>query len=75
MKPEHREALDAALASGNYMVCYTQCWACQLGEHLDPPAPHPWWDDEDVEHARATGQKLPDGNCGCYCARGAGSES
>lgn len=69
---EAREALDSAIASGNAIVCYAKCWPCQFGQCYDPPKPHPWWDDEDVEHCKATGRKPPEGNCACVCAGEAG---
>lgn len=51
------------------IVCYSRCWACQFGDHYDPPTPHPWWDEDDVAHAAETGQEPPTGNCGCSCGR------
>jgi hypothetical protein len=53
------------------IVCYARCWACMFDQHHDPPQPHPWAGDEDIEHARATGQPEPTGNCACPCARAA----
>lgn len=51
------------------IVCYTKCWACQFGDHFDPPKPHPWADIDDIEHARNTGQAEPTGVCACSCAK------
>jgi len=68
-KPTVQEVVDA-LRFGPAIVCYTKCWPCQFGQHFDPPEPHTWGDDEDFEHAKATGQPEP-GNCGCWCAKAA----
>jgi hypothetical protein len=51
------------------IVCYARCWACMLFHCYDPPQPHPWAGPDDVEHAAATGQPEPTGNCACSCAR------
>lgn len=56
------------------IVCYARCWACQFDQHYAPPQPHPWADDEDREHAAATGQPEPTGNCACPCAKPAPGE-
>lgn len=61
--------LDALNGQLPAIVCYVTCWDCMSGNCHQPPAPHPWWDDEDVEHAKATGQPAPTGNCVCPCAR------
>lgn len=61
--------LDAAVKGSGAIVCYSRCWACMFGQHRNPPRPHPWWDSEDAEHAEATGQPAPTGNCACPCAR------
>ena len=54
---------------GRIQICYSRCWACQFGEHYDPPQWHTWADDEDVQHAAATGQPDPrSSRCGCPCA-------
>jgi hypothetical protein len=53
------------------IVCYSRCWSCMFGYCYDPPQPHPWWNGEDVEHAKATGQLAPEGDCTCSCARSA----
>lgn len=48
-------------------VCFTQCWACMLDHHYDPPRPHPWADDADLAIAPdpvGTSKQV----CGCYCA-------
>lgn len=50
-------------------VCYAKCVECQFGEHPKPHAPHGWADIDDIEHAAATGQPEPTGNCGCWCAK------
>jgi hypothetical protein len=47
--------------SGNQIqaiVCYTHCYPCRFDEHHEPPQWHTWADDEDIQHAKATG--LPD---------------
>jgi hypothetical protein len=59
-------------------VCYAKCWPCTFAEddsqHL--PEPHTWMDDEDFDHAKATGQLPADATwaqmaelrpCGCWC--------
>ena len=67
---EVRQQLLAALnGQAPAIVCYTRCWPCQFDQHYDPPQPHPWADDEDREHAKATGRPEPTGNCACSCAR------
>lgn len=50
------------------MHCYAKCWACNLGEHGQCGGT--WADDEDIEHAKATGQdweRVRDSPCGCSC--------
>ena len=66
---EAAKAVGEAVATGRVIVCYSTCWACKFDQHHEPPAPHPWWDSEDVEHAKATGQTEPTGNCACHCGR------
>lgn len=64
------EQIDAAVASGAVIVCYAKCVACQFGSHFDPPKWHTWADDEDIEHAKNTGQEDPStSRCGCPCAK------
>jgi hypothetical protein len=71
--PEERAAILAALSgTGPAIVCYAKCEPCQWGQHYDEPAPHPWAGAEDREHAAATGQPEPTGNCACSCARTTG---
>jgi hypothetical protein len=56
-------------AASGIVVCYTKCWSCQFGEHTK--AWHTWADEEDVAHAKATGQADPtQQRCGCYCQKG-----
>jgi hypothetical protein len=43
-----------------------RCWPCMLSSCHETPTLHPWWDNEDVDHAAKTGQPAPTGNCGCY---------
>jgi hypothetical protein len=70
--PEAAALIIAALrGEAPAIVCYSRCWSCQFDQHYDPPKPHPWADDEDREHAAATGQPEPTGNCACTCARSA----
>ena len=39
-----------------------------LGDCYPQPMLHVWWDDDDVDHAAATGQPKPSGWCGCaFC--------
>lgn len=55
------------------MFCYAKCWACQFAEHGQCALT--WADDEDIAHAKATGQdweKIAAQPCGCYCG---GNES
>lgn len=67
--PELAKQLLAALQGETpAIVCYSRCWDCQFDQHHNPPKPHPWADDEDREHAQATGQPAPTGNCACHCA-------
>lgn len=67
---EAAEALATAVQSGaGVTVCYTRCWGCMFGQCYDPPRQHPWWDVEDVAHAKATGQPEPTGTCACQCAK------
>lgn len=69
MTPERKQELAAAISSGNAIVCMTKCWWCMFDSHFDPPKWHTWADDEDIEHARDTGQPDPRASrCGCYCA-------
>lgn len=54
------------------IVCYSKCWACQLGQCFDPPAVHTWMDREDAEH-RGMAWPLTDeleaaNPCACRCA-------
>jgi hypothetical protein len=52
-------------------VTFARCWECMYGHHYDPPAWHPWADDEDVIAAVATGQGDPsDETCDCACSGG-----
>lgn len=68
--PEQIEAFRAAMAGETAaIICYAKCEPCMFDSHYDPVAPHPWAGPEDIEHAEATGQATPTGNCGCYCAR------
>lgn len=49
-----------------------RCWSCMLNDCYDSPRLHVWWDDEDVEHAKNTGQEPPEGWCGCaFCGASA----
>lgn len=71
--PEQAAALLAALRGETpAIICYAKCEPCMYGCHYDEPQPHPWAGPEDIEHAAATGQAEPTGNCGCYCARAEG---
>lgn len=46
----------------------SRCWPCMTGQCYDKPTRHPWWDSDDVEHAEATKQPAPSGDCGCaFC--------
>lgn len=62
-------AFGKAVNDGTVVVCLTKCWSCMFGEHHEPPKWHTWADDEDIEHARQTGQPDPrSSRCGCSCA-------
>lgn len=68
--PEEIEALAEALEGRRpAIICYAKCESCMWGYCYDEPAPHRWAGPEDIEHARATGQPEPTGNCACSCAR------
>lgn len=59
-----------------YVICYATCWACKFDQCYDPPTWHTWADDEDIEHARKTGQPDPsDTRCACRCADGPRGET
>lgn len=61
--------IAAAVENGTAIVCFAKCWPCQFGQCMDPPQWHTWADDEDTEHAAATGQPDPTtSRCGCPCA-------
>lgn len=53
------------------IVCYSKCWPCMFGDHLDPPKPHTWMDDEDAEAKGLswplTPEQAAENPCGCYC--------
>lgn len=56
----------------SFVVCFAQCWPCQLDQHYDPPRWHTWADDEDVAYAESTGRPDPrESRCGCGCAEAA----
>ena len=45
-----------------------RCWPCMTDECFETPRRHPWWDVDDVDHAKVTGQPAPSGWCGCaFC--------
>lgn len=53
---------------GTIMVCYSKCEPCKFGEHSGRR--HTWADEEDIAHAKRTGQPDPSQSiCGCYCQR------
>lgn len=69
MSDELRAQVLGSLEQGRAIVCSTQCWPCQFGQHEDPPRWHTWADHEDIEHAAQTGQPDPStSRCGCRCA-------
>lgn len=54
------------------IVCYARCWACQFGQHFDPPKAHTWMDEDDAAHAGVTlpvDPNEPGRLCGCDCAK------
>lgn len=68
--PDDAQRLLAALQGETpAIVCWSRCWTCMFDQHYDPPTPHSWADDEDIAHAKATGQPEPTGNCACRCAQ------
>lgn len=66
---QQQKVLDA-IARGDAIVCLTKCWDCSLDQwHQVPPKWHTWADNEDIEHAKNTGQPDPStSRCGCPCA-------
>lgn len=45
-----------------------RCWSCMTACCYPKPTVHVWYDDDDVQHARNTGQPPPTGLCGCaFC--------
>lgn len=58
------------MTTPDIIVCWAKCWACQFGQHFDPPEWHTWADEDDVSHALATDQPDPSGGrCGCPCSQ------
>lgn len=47
------------------IICLTQCWPCMTDSCYETPRLHPWADQDDIDHAAATGQPAPTGWCGC----------
>lgn len=66
---EAAAALNEATRTGAMIVCHSTCWGCKFGQCYEPPQPHPWWDQEDVDHAAETSRPAPAGNCACPCSR------
>lgn len=56
------------------IICNSTCWPCKFGQCHEPAQPHPWWDRDDIEHAEATDQPAPEGNCACPCAKPADAD-
>jgi hypothetical protein len=66
------------------IVCYSRCWACQLGENEDHPGtPHTWMGSEDIEHSKDVAMpKTPEEwaalaeshPCNCWCVGRKSSE-
>jgi hypothetical protein len=50
-------------------ILWTKCEPCQWDSHYDQPTEHTWMGDDDLDHARNTGQTIPDPlpHCGCWC--------
>lgn len=68
-KPIDKGEIVAAINRGDAIVCYAKCWPCQFGDHFDTQTWHTWADEDDVQHARDTGQTDPsESRCGCHCA-------
>lgn len=54
---------------GGIIICYSKCWSCKFGDHFEPPEWHSWADEDDIEHAKETGQADPStSKCACACA-------
>lgn len=56
-----------------YHLTYSCCWGCQVGQCYEDVTPHTWMDEDDIEHAKATNQEVPDDlvtdrPCACWCA-------
>jgi hypothetical protein len=69
LTPEKAKEITDAIDRGDAIVCYTKCWACTLGQHVEPAEWHTWADKDDIEHAKDTGQPDPStSRCGCWCA-------
>jgi hypothetical protein len=67
---QQADEIAAAIARGNATICFTRCEPCQWGQHYEEPTWHSWAGPEDIDHAKATGQKDPSGSrCGCNCAK------
>lgn len=70
------DEIQQAIDEGRAIICYSKCWPCQFGEHLDPAEEHTWMDQEDAEHAGHPWPLPPEvaakNVCGCGCAKPAG---
>lgn len=58
-------------------ITLARCWGCQLAQCYDEVTPHTWMDPDDIAHAKATGQHVPDdlvadAPCACQCSGQAG---
>lgn len=59
--------------SGEQIPCAhlgaARCWPCMVADNCyETPTLHVWWDQDDIDHAAATGQPPPTGWCGCaFC--------
>lgn len=59
------EVMDA-IHSGCAIVCHTRCYPCMFGQHEG--GEHTWADQDDIKHAKSTGQPDPSKSvCGCPC--------
>ncbi len=58
-------------------VQMARCWPCMAAQHLDPPQPHTWMDDEDAAAAKVSWPMSDEDKakhpCACECAGGPGA--
>lgn len=60
---------NAEFREDGTIIHYVACWNCLLD--MCPGGPHDWADQDDIDHARSTGQPDPTGQpCRCVCVDG-----